>query len=87
MLHSDLNGQIHTKPFRPFRVQMMDGSTYDVRFREAFMLTPTALYVGLLPSTEGTTYERVVMLDLMSIIAFEHLPAAAAAKGNGQPSA
>ncbi len=84
MFHGDLNRLIPTKPFRPFRITMVDGATYDVRFREAFVLTPTFLMVGLLPSTDGENYERGVILDLMSITTLEPLPVPVSPQGNGQ---
>src|SRR5437773_5043703 len=85
MLHGDLHPLIHRNPFSPFRVTMADGTSYEVRFREAFVLTPTYLMVGLLPNADGSSYERGIVLDLFSIISVEMLPAKVSAQGNGQP--
>jgi hypothetical protein len=85
MLFGDVNYHIHAKPFRPFRITMADGASHEVRFREAFVLTPTYLIVGLLPNADGSTYERSVILDLFSITTIEPLPPAPApVQGNGQ---
>ncbi len=84
MLQGDLTQFICTTPFRPFRITMADGATYDVRFRQGFILTPMVMMIGLLPSADGTSYVRVAMLDLMSITAVEPLPIPLKPQGNGQ---
>lgn len=86
MLYTDLQHHVLTKPFRPFRITMTDGGTHDVRFREAFILTPTYLLVGLLPNSDGSSFERTVILDMMSITSIEYLSTPVAAQGNGQAS-
>jgi len=85
MLHSDVDHAVHTSPFRPFRITMADGHTYDVRFREGFVLSSTLMTIGLLPSnTQGTSYDRLIHLDLFSITSIEALPVTVPPQGNGQ---
>ncbi len=86
MLHSDLFPLVHTKPFKPFRITMTEGDTYDVWHREGFFLTQTMMHVGLLPSSDGGTYARGVVLDLFSVTSVEYLSVPAKLGGNGQPS-
>ena len=70
-------------PFRPFRLLTTSGQSYDVRHREAFILTPTYITVGLLEGPTPGMYERTVIVDVFHIESIEPLPAGAS-KGNGQ---
>jgi len=70
-------------PFRPFRLLTTSGQTYDIRHREAFILTPTFMTVGLLEGPVPGMYERTVIVDLFHIESVEPLPAPVP-KGNGQ---
>ena len=54
MLQKAVGDYAHAKPFRASRITMVDGNTYDVRFREAFVMSPTSMHLGLLPSAEPT---------------------------------
>ncbi len=73
-----------TNPFRPFRMLTVSGVSYDVRHREAFILTPTYITVGLLPNEATGVAERTVIVDLFHVESVEPLPQTVQAKGNGQ---
>ena len=70
-------------PFRPLRLLTTSGESYEVRHREAFILTPTYITVGLLEGPAPGMYERTVIVDVFHIESIEPLPALAP-KGNGQ---
>jgi hypothetical protein len=83
MTQQDLLAQI--TPFKPFRVITTSGDTYDVWHREAYILTPSYLMIGLLPTPTGQTYERSVTLDIFHVVGVEPLPVSAKPpQGNGQ---
>jgi hypothetical protein len=71
-------------PFRPFRIVMTNGQAYDVWHREAFLLTPTYVTVGLLPGPTVGAFERTIILDLFHVVSLEPLARPASAKGNGE---
>ncbi len=74
-------------PFKPFRVITTSGETYNVRHREAYILTPTYITIGLLPTPTGQVYERSVTLDIFHVVGVERLPPAPVpTEGDGQTS-
>jgi hypothetical protein len=86
MFYDDLKTLVHQKPFRPFRLFVTDGSIYDVRFREGFLLTHAYMIVGLPtdPNTTEPDFARATHIDLLSITQVEPLPIPVSPHGNGQ---
>jgi hypothetical protein len=68
------------RPFRPVRVCLRDGRTYDIRFRELAVVGATWLDIGLLaPGEAQPIYDSVVTVLLAQIDRVEHSSATAAA--------
>jgi hypothetical protein len=84
MMQGDLLTAI--TPFKPFRVIMTSGETFDVWHREASIIAGNYITIGLLPTQGGQTYERSVILDIFHVIGIEPLPRPVPTKGNGQAS-
>jgi hypothetical protein len=47
MTAEELYQTLHRKPFKPFRVYLRDGRTYDIRFPEINMVTEAAFSIGI----------------------------------------
>lgn len=72
--------------FRPFRMHMSDGTSYDVRHPEMAIVTRFEVVVALEPDSEGLA-ERTMFCDPLHVTRIEPLSASAAisaAKHNGK---
>lgn len=69
---------IRTSPFRPFRLHVSDGTTFDIRHPEMVMITHTAVVVGILDNGDNgedvyPEIERSTMVDLLHLTQIEDL--------------
>jgi hypothetical protein len=65
------------RPFKPFRLVMSSGQTYEVRHPEMAMLTKTDLLVGIKETKDGVPAEFKIC-SLLHVTAVEPLSSAAA---------
>jgi hypothetical protein len=65
------------QPFKPFRLVMSSGQTYEVRHPEMAMLTRTDILVGIDITDEGVPAEFKIC-SLLHVTAIESLNAVAA---------
>lgn len=78
MRRDDLITAIKATPFRPFRLQVTDGTAFDIRHPEMLMVTRHAVIVGILGAGENgddayPQIERSSTLDLLRITQIEEL--------------
>jgi hypothetical protein len=85
MTFDDLNAQLGIRPFEPFRLYLTDGTTFDIRHPELFMLGRRSVIIGLAAKPEQKHYDRWTTVDLFHIMRTEPLPPAATT--NGPPTA
>jgi hypothetical protein len=64
---------LHTKPFRPFRVCLSDGTYYDIANHDMAWVTRNTIEVGLNPDTDGFA-EYVARCSILHITKLEDLP-------------
>ena len=87
MGHEQLREWLRRQPFRPFRIQVTGGQSYDVAGPEWMMVTPRTTAVGV-PGQAGDG-EVVILIDNSHIATLEPLPVAAGPTGgpgsNGTP--
>jgi hypothetical protein len=70
----DIHELIRREPFRPFRITLTDGRSYDVRHPELAMVGRTTVAIGL--TTNGANepiYDHLVTVDLLHIMQTEHI--------------
>ncbi len=72
------------KPFKPFRLVMSSGQTYEVRHPEMAMLTRTDLLVGIDMADDGVPAEFKIC-SLLHVTAVEPLSVGATGSGNMGP--
>jgi hypothetical protein len=84
MRPEDLNKWLRASPFRPFRLYLTNGHTYDVRHPELVMVGRSAIIVGT-PSLEHAdpVYDDYTTVALLHINDIKPLPAPAPSGGNG----
>ena len=85
MSHEDLQARVRQRPFVPFRIVLTEGSPYEVRHPELFMLGRRSVTIGLAADPEQTVYDSSVLVDLLHIVRLEPLEAKAAAGDGQQP--
>jgi hypothetical protein len=69
------------RPFKPFRLVMSSGQTYEVRHPEMAMLTRTSILVGVDVADDGVPAEFKIC-SLLHVIAVEPLNPAATGAGS-----
>lgn len=79
MRRHNLIEALKTSPFRPFRLHVSDGSTFEIRHPEMLMVTRHAAIVGILSSADRSSAEeypeisRSTTVDLMHVTQLEEL--------------
>ena len=77
MRSEDVQELVRRQPFRPFRITLTDGRTYDVRHPEMAMVGRSTVAIGLAENGhDETIYDRLVTVDLLHIMQTEHVDSA-----------
>jgi hypothetical protein len=63
--HTEIREVLRQQPFEPFRIEVSDGTTYDIRHPDMVLPTYTALHIGI-PGKEG--YERAAIVSLVHVV-------------------
>jgi hypothetical protein len=69
----DIQELVRRQPFRPFRITLTDGRTYDVRHPELAMVGRSTVAIGLPANGDETIYDRLVTVELLHIMQTEHV--------------
>lgn len=86
MSPTDVFQALSKRPFEPFRIQVSDGTVYDIRHPELMMVGIGALIIGIPASGQHwPVYERAETVSLQHVVKL--LPLAAAVTGNGNGTA
>jgi hypothetical protein len=79
MSPEDLRTRIQARPFVPFRIVLTEGTSYEIRHPELFMLGKRGAVVGLAKNPDQTFFDATVLVDLLHIVRLEPLDTTAAA--------
>jgi hypothetical protein len=84
MAPDDVLHALRKRPFEPFRIEVSDGTAYEVRHPELVMVGLGAIIVGIPAATaSGAVYQRVETVSLGHVVKLIPLTGAAA-PGDGQ---
>jgi hypothetical protein len=75
----DLRSALQQRPFKPFRLYVSEGETFDILHPELCMAGYTSVFIGF-PSPEdadAAVYARWTIIDLAHVIRLEPLEAPA----------
>jgi hypothetical protein len=76
MTAEDLIELLEERPFKPLRLRLDDGRSYEIRHPEMAIVTPTIIAVGV-PRTEGTRLaQRVTNCSINHIVEVEPVESA-----------
>jgi hypothetical protein len=82
---ADLLQALRRRPFEPFRIQVSDGSTYDVRHPELVMVGLGSAAIGVQAAGQDQPlYERIETVALRHIVKLIPLAAGPAGSSNGE---
>jgi hypothetical protein len=69
MAPADILQYLRKRPFDPFRVQVSDGTTYDVRHPELVMVGLRSISIGVpSPQQSQPVYEHVETVSLQHVV-------------------
>ncbi len=69
MSHIDVSQALRRRPFEPFRIQVADGTTYDVRHPELVLVGLSALNIGIQAAGQSyPVYERMETISLGHVV-------------------
>ncbi len=74
----DILGYLRAEPFRPFRIQMASGRTFDIRHPEMLRVGTSSLVIFSFVSDDPDIYDRwdTVSLMLIENVTHHEVPAA-----------
>jgi hypothetical protein len=74
MTMNELRNALRLTPFRPFRVFVTDGGSYDVRHPDLCMIGPRIAVIGIPPAGQSEPIlERYAVVDLIHVTRLEPL--------------
>ncbi|REJ92573.1 MAG: hypothetical protein DWQ34_12705 [Planctomycetota bacterium] len=73
MTYEEIFEYVDAEPFRPFRIQMVSGRTFDIRHPENIRVGEHAVVVFEYQSDNDRVFERFKMLGLSLIETIEHI--------------
>ena len=74
----DLKDRMHFQPFKPFRICMSDGKTYDITNHDMMFITRNTVYIGINLDANDLV-ERAVQCAILHITRVEDIPSQQAA--------
>ena len=77
----DIRSRLRLSPFRPVRIIISSGQTFDVYHPDLVMVGRRDMIVGMASSENPTQYDRTTRIPIMHVTALEDLPAASAVNG------
>lgn len=74
-----IRNALRFRPFRPFRLCITDGATYDVRHPELCVVGARSVFIGMPPAGQPDAgyYDHFAIVDLIHITRLEPIPAPA----------
>ena len=74
MRPDDLLEFLRRRPFEPFRLNLSDGTTYDVRHPEMMMVGRSRALIGIAAAEQPFVFDKVDSVALLHITRLEPLP-------------
>lgn len=71
MRRQDIQKKLVQSPFKPFKLFLTDGASYEVRHPELLLLGRRSCVLGLADNPDQTFYDRAVDIDLFHIVRSE----------------
>jgi hypothetical protein len=72
---------LQRRPFEPFRIEVSDGTSYEVRHPELVMVGRRAIVIGVPAEGQYPVYERTETVSLGHVVKLIPLPSSVDGKG------
>jgi hypothetical protein len=76
MRPDEFRALLDDRPFRPFRVTLTDGRTYDVMHPELALVGRSVVVIGLVDSSPQRVADRLVTVSLLHVMQTEPIETA-----------
>ena len=76
MTAEDLIELLEERPFKPLRLRLTDGRSYDIRHPEMAIVTPTVVAIGLSKGNGSRLADRITNCSISHIVELEPLETA-----------
>ena len=73
MRPEDIRELLHTEPFKPFRVHLSDGRTFDIHHPEFVFVLRSRLDIGVADNSGSEFPDRTERCALLHIVSVEEL--------------
>ncbi len=81
MRPEELRDLLRTRPFKPLRIHLTDGSQYDIRHPEMVIVLRQRVDIGVPYDLAAGVAERVEHCSLLHVVRVEELPAVESPSG------
>lgn len=75
MTHEELREFAKRQPFKPFRLHLTTGATYDIGHPDLIMVGRRSAVIGVSKKLDETIADRLFQIDLLHVVGVEDLPA------------
>ena len=72
--YEDIQGRIHEKPFRPFRIVASEGMKYEIYHPDLVFVGRNDLQIGFASPEHPKAYDRVIRIAMIHIAGLEDIP-------------
>lgn len=72
----DIKKHLQEVPFKPFRLHLTDGRTFDVKHPDFLFVLKSRVIIGLPDQDELTIPDRAEFVSLLHVVSIEELQAA-----------
>jgi hypothetical protein len=83
MTREELQNAAHRQPFKPFRIVLTTGATYDIRHPDLIMVGRRSATIGITHQPDNTVYDYAFMVDLFHVVGIEELSVSPPPSSNG----
>jgi hypothetical protein len=84
MVPEELKDTLKEQPFRPFRIVLTDGESYDIRHPDLLWVGKRTAWVGWTKWAQDELHDRAVKVDLLHIVRVEPLASSGRFKKDGK---
>ncbi len=74
MTQEELQVAARRQPFKPFRLLLTTGATFDIRHPDLIMVGRRSAVIGITNESTRTAYDRTFQVDLLHVVGVEELP-------------
>ena len=79
-----IKGRLNEKPFRPLRIIVSEGLSFDINHPDLVWVGWNDLQIGFASPDHPTIYDRTIRIAIMHVVGIEDIPTSSAVKNGKQ---